>query len=110
MLMEGGRQQIALRRVLASEPVLRHRQEFGDQCGDGFRCDGLELAAKGRNLPMNPLQLGTEVFDRKLVERHNRLIASAGQLSKRLNCGYQYSCSSILTTSANHEATGSPEG
>ena len=73
--MEGGRQQIALRRVLASEPVLRYREKFGDQCRDGFGCDGLELAAKARNLPVNPLQLGTEVFDRKLVERHNRLIA-----------------------------------
>src|SRR5690349_8575007 len=71
--MEGGYQQIALGRVLASAPVLRYRQKFGDQCGDGFRCDGLELAAKARNLSMNPLQLGTEVFDRKLVERHNRL-------------------------------------
>ena len=73
--MEGGRQQITLRRVLALEPILRYREKFGDQCRDGFGCDGLELAAKARNLPVNPLQLGTEVFDRKLVERHNRLIA-----------------------------------
>ena len=73
--MEGGRLQIALSRVLASEPVLEYRQEFGDECGDGFRCDGPELAAKARNLPVNLLGLGTELFDRKLVERHNRLIA-----------------------------------
>jgi len=73
--MEGWRLQIALGRVLASEPVLEYRQEFGDECGDGFRCDGPELAAKARNLPVNLLALGTELFDRKLVERHNRLIA-----------------------------------
>src|SRR5205814_7668524 len=90
--MEGGYQQIALGRVLASAPVLRYRQKFGDQSGDGFRCDGLELAAKARNLPMNPLQLGTEVFDRKLVERHNSLIAyypkSETKLITNLDTGF----------------------
>jgi hypothetical protein len=40
------------------------------------------LAAKARNVHVNLLQLGTEVFDRKLVERHNRLMALSRQLDE----------------------------
>src|SRR6188472_2969327 len=82
--MEGRREQIALGRALALLPVLRYPQEFGDQCRDRFRRDSLELIAKAHRLPVNLLHLGTELFDRKLVERHNRLIAYSSRSETKL--------------------------
>ena len=79
----------AFRCAFASEPVLRYRQEFGDQRGDGFGRDDLELAAKARDLPVRFLQLGTEHFDRKLVQRHNGLVAYSPHSEAKLAANFR---------------------
>ena len=55
--------------------MLGYRQEVVDQRGDRLRCDDLELAAEARDLPVSFLQVGTELFAREPVQRHNGLVA-----------------------------------
>ena len=55
--------------------MLGYRQEFGDKRGNSLRCDNIELAAEARDPPVNFLQLGSELSDRKLVHRQKGLVA-----------------------------------
>ena len=73
--MQAGAEEPASACAFVSEPLLRYRLEFGHQRLDGVACDDLELAADARDPPVRFLQLGTEFFDRKLVQRHNGLVA-----------------------------------
>jgi hypothetical protein len=75
--MEGGAQGGALSCAFSAEPMLGYQQEFGDQRGNSFGCDDLELAAEAGDLPVSFPQFGTELFDRKLVQRQNGLIADS---------------------------------
>ena len=63
--------------------MLGYRQEFGGQRGDRFRCDDLELTKAG-DLPVRFLQFGTELFDRKLVQWHNGLVAYSAHSETKL--------------------------
>ena len=55
--------------------MLGYREEFGDKRRNSLRCDDLESAAEALYLSVSFPQLGTELFDRKLVQRQNGLVA-----------------------------------
>ena len=82
--MEGGAQGGALSCAFSAEPMLGYQQEFGDQRGNRLRCDDLELAAEARDLRVGFPQFGSELFDRKLVHRHNGLVADSPHSEAKL--------------------------